>query len=357
MSTTLATPQQLTAAEISTVRAWTASHPIVRVDWNRSLAPMTTYGLGGPAEVLLTIPTVATLQSFMGLGLRAWILGNGSNVLVSDEGVAGCVVRLSGEFDRVEPLGHGRLYAGAAAKVSLVIRAAHEWGLAGLELWAGIPATMGGVVVMNGGTRAGDGRQVLESVDVILPGGERATIPSAEMGLAYRSTLLPPGAVVIGATMQLQPATGDALDAARKAMRDELVRRVKTQPYSDRSCGSVFKNPAGDHAARLIEQAGLKGFTYGGLKVSDRHSNFIVVADEHAASAQGCFTLIQAVRARVTALYGVKLVPEVQFIGPFATAAVGEAVARMAAETNPRPQSDSSSPPSSAPHSSQRSAA
>ncbi len=309
-----------------------------------SLAPLTSYKLGGVATVFVTVRARTALAAVLALthriDLEPVILGNGTNVLISDEGLDAVVVKLDGEFNDARRIDETRVYVGAAMRATGAIRFAQQHGLLGSEGWAGIPGSVGGAVVMNGGTRAGDTSQMVESLDLMLQNGDTQTLAAADAGFAYRRSRLPIGSVVLGATLQLRAGAEAELEAARAAMRDELQRRTKTQPYHEPSCGSVFKNPPGTHAAKLIEDAGLKGTSFGGATISTRHANFIVVPDPTRATAHEVYTLLRATQERVARVSGIHLTPEVRLLGRFDDRDVGPLVAAMESHsaTNPQPQ-------------------
>jgi UDP-N-acetylmuramate dehydrogenase len=185
--------------------------------------------------------------------------------------------------------------------------------LTGLEFGVAIPATLGGAVWMNAGAHHRSMGEVLESIDlVLLPSGERRTMPAHSAGLQYRSSALPGGGVVVAAVVSL--ASGDRGEI-RRLMDEARAWRRSTQPLAEPNCGSVFKNPEGDHAARLVEAAGAKGLEMGQAKVSEKHANFIVAAP--GATSKDVRRLIDEVTRRVADRFGVELETEVQFVGDF----------------------------------------
>jgi UDP-N-acetylmuramate dehydrogenase len=187
--------------------------------------------------------------------------------------------------------------------------------LAGLEFGVAIPATLGGAVRMNAGAHHRSMDEVLEAIDVLLlPSGKRRTMSASEAGFQYRHSDLPSGSVVVAATTVLAP--GDRA-RIRAAMDEARAWRRSTQPLAEPNCGSVFKNPDGEHAARLVEAAGAKGLEVGGAAVSGKHANFIVARP--GATAANVRDLIEEVRRRVADRFGVRLETEVQFVGDFDT--------------------------------------
>ncbi len=183
--------------------------------------------------------------------------------------------------------------------------------LAGLEFGVAIPASLGGAVRMNAGAHGGEMAEVVEQVEVFhLTRGHRTTLPAAALRYRYRRSDLPPDAVVVGATVALAPAPPEVI---RERMDDARAWRRRTQPLAEPNCGSVFKNPAGTHAARLIDDAGLKGMEVGGVHVSQKHANFIVATP--GARAGDVVRLIHLIQERVHERSGVDLEPEVQILG------------------------------------------
>jgi UDP-N-acetylmuramate dehydrogenase len=305
----------------------------LRVREHEVLAPYTTYKIGGPARWLLEIdlraavsPALAVLAQY---GVRWHILGNGSNVLVADRGLDGAIVHLAagGELDRValvrDARGPGlhRLEAGAGVSVTRLLRTAKDEQLGGLWVLGGVPGTVGGAVRMNAGTRWGDLGSVLEAAEVADAAGARWW-PASELGLAYRHAALPAGSVVTSARF----AVGDADEATRGKLDEVLAHRRATQPLQVPSCGSVFANPPGDAAGRLIEAAGLKGTIIGGAQISTQHANWIT--NLGGASAADVRALMDAATRAVEVQFGVTLRAEVQLLGDWdadATPAAGGA--------------------------------
>jgi UDP-N-acetylmuramate dehydrogenase len=291
-----------------------------RVLVDRPLAPLTTYRLGGPAAVLVEPASpadVATLARLLPPEVDVLPLGRGSNLVVSDRGWPGVVVRLGPAFARIHAVGgSGRtrgLEAGAGTPLPTVANWAARRALAGLEFLVAIPGSVGGAVRMNAGAHDGSiDRSLLEVRVVELGGGDIRTRPAADLGLAYRRSTLGDRTIVLGARFGL--TSGDA-EVIRQRMDSFRRHRSATQPGALQNAGSVFKNPPGDAAGRLVEAAGLKGFSVGRASVSELHANFFVASD--GARAQDVYDLVRAVRARVRAASGVDLEPEIRFAGHF----------------------------------------
>lgn len=291
-----------------------------RVRAGMTMAPLTTFRIGGPAALYLEPGSGSDLaaagRAISETGIAFVVIGKGSNLLVSDRGFPGLVLRLGHGYRWAARDGH-RLSAGAAMPLPALAGIALRHGLAGLEFGVAIPATLGGAVRMNAGAHEGSMSEVLGSVDVFrLRGGVAQTLAAEEVGFTYRRSRLPDDAVVTGASVVLSP--GDVEEVRRRMDAARAWRRA-TQPLAEPNCGSVFKNPEGDHAARLIEAAGLKGLAVGGAHVSEKHANFIVAGAE--ATAADVLALIGRVQAAVEAEAGVRLEREVHLVGEFDDAA------------------------------------
>jgi UDP-N-acetylmuramate dehydrogenase len=290
-----------------------------RLRTDLSLAPLTTFRVGGPAALYLEAEDDVDLET-AGLAVRETgvpflVLGKGSNVLVADDGFPGLVVRLGRRYRWAAREG-GRLTAGGAMPLPALAGVALRHGLSGLEFGVAIPATLGGAVRMNAGAHGTEMGDVLVRIELFsLYEGRRSSVAAVDVRFAYRTTSLPLDAIVVGAEVGLSP--GDEV-AIRTRMDEARDARRRTQPLAEPNCGSVFKNPPGDHAARLIDVAGLKGTRVGGAHVSTKHANFIV-ADE-GASAGDVLDLIRLVRERVMDAAGIDLEPEVRLVGSFADA-------------------------------------
>lgn len=289
------------------------------VERDRVLAPLTTYRLGGPAAVYVEPDSADDLER-MGDVLRSAqadlpviALGRGSNTVFSDEGFPGLVLRLGQSFSWIEPYGEHGMRSGGATSLPLLGNWAARRGLSGMEFTVGIPGSVGGAVRMNAGAH---GREISDSLtsirvfslkDLVLSG--RA---AAELDLSYRHSNLTNDDLVVDASFEL---TREPAEAIRARMETYRQHRAETQPGALQNAGSVFKNPSGDSAGRLVEAAGLKGFKVGGAAVSERHANFFVASE--GATAQDVFDLVGAVKTRVKERFGIELVPEVRFVGTF----------------------------------------
>ncbi len=280
---------------------------------NAPLAQYTAARIGGPAEYLLTVQSAADLASaaeqLWELDREFRILGGGSNVLVSDRGVSGVVVL--NQAKQVEFAGD-RVWAESGASLGSVARRAVDKGLSGLEWAATIPGTIGGAIVGNAGAHGEDTASSLESAEVIHRKEGRSEWQAARLEFDYRTSWLkshPGEAIVLSGRFVLEPTD----PAETRAKLDEFVEyRQRTQP-TGASIGSMFKNPAGDYAGRLIEAAGLKGERSGQAEISRKHANFFI--NHGGASASDVYALIQLARQRVTEETGVELELEVELIG------------------------------------------
>ena len=279
-----------------------------------SLADWTSLRVGGPADVLVAVESCEELARIVAF-CRArlvplLVLGGGFNLLVRDGGVRGVVVRLAG-LRAIELDGDGCVRAEAGASHSQVTRFAADRGRAGLEFAVGIPGTVGGWIAMNAGTRAREMKDVVTAVELFDPATARVvTRARAELAFHYRRTELPTGAVVLAARFATTPDEPEAIRARQKQL---LAERRATQPVDQPSCGSVFVNPPGDFAGRLIEAAGLKGTQLGGARISPLHGNFIVT--QSGARAADVLALIERARTVVRERTGVSLETEVKIVG------------------------------------------
>ncbi|MCD7817949.1 MAG: UDP-N-acetylmuramate dehydrogenase, partial [Lachnospiraceae bacterium] len=253
-----------------------------------------------------------------------YIIGNGSNLLVSDKGCRGLVLQLFRNYSKIEICGEnsadtgetpGRMIISAqsGAMLSVIAKRALEAELTGFEFAAGIPGTLGGAVVMNAGAYGGEMKDVLISATVLTLEGEICEVPVEELALGYRqSAVLSNGWIVLGAKLALHP--GDA-EQIRSRMEELKQQRVQKQPLELPSAGSTFKRPEGYFAGKLIMDAGLRGYTVGGAQVSEKHCGFVVNRGD--ATAEDVLRLIAEVKKRVKECFGVILEPEIKMLGDF----------------------------------------
>ena len=274
------------------------------------LAPYTWLNLGGPAQYLLTPRSINELMDVVRVchdeQIPIHILGGGSNLLVKDEGVSGAVIRLTApEFGQVSIEGD-RVRAGSGALLSHVIAETVRVGLAGFENLAGIPGTIGGALCGNSGGRLGEISQLVDSVTGLTSLGEKVLRTKDELSFDYRQSNLG-DLVILEAEFVLTPGDSEAIS---QILKKNWITKKSVQPLSSQSAGCIFKNPRGQRAGQLIEQAGLKGTRVGGAEVSERHANFIVT---HPGAKSGdVLTLIDLVRSKISEQFGVHLEPEIK---------------------------------------------
>jgi UDP-N-acetylmuramate dehydrogenase len=285
-----------------------------------SLAPWTSLRVGGPAELLIRPRTAEALVSVLARaraeGIPVHVLGGGANTLVGDLGIPGVTLKLPPDLfaEAVQPLdsGGGLVTLGGGVAIVRLTNVMRARGWVGAEFLAGIPGTIGGAVAMNAGTKNGECERVLDAVELATPDGI-GWVPRSALTIRYRFTELPAGAMVTRARFRLPD--GDVV-ASRAAMEADLSYRKRTQPLSQPNCGSVFQNPPGDHAGRLIDSVGLKGAQLGSAQISTLHANWIVnLGGARAADVVG---LIERAQARVRDSTGITLIPEVKRVGEFA---------------------------------------
>ncbi len=291
--------------------------PGVAVERGVDLAPRTTFRIGGPARWLVEVSTLRGLRRLLPeidrAGVPFWLLGLGSNLLVPDAGLDGVVVRLVGQFRRHRV--HGECVSvGAAVPLAQLARRMSERGLRGLEALSGFPSTVGGAVFMNAGCYGTEIKDLLVRTTVVDRQGRLRRLGVDDLGAGYRSTVLgESGEIVARATFRLEP--GDAAEALDRIQ--ELNRkRWKSLPSGLPNAGSIFKNPPGDYAGRLIEAVGLKGRQVGGAEISTRHANVIV--NRGGASAADVLMLMGQAHREVRAASGIRLEPEIVLAGELA---------------------------------------
>ena len=281
------------------------------IRWCEPLAPLTSLQVGGPADVLVTPAHVAdVLQIIRGarLGKIPLTVLGGTNVVVRDKGIRGIVMSFK-QLTNICEEDRRVVYTQAGVRLPRLMQFALGRKLSGMEWAVGIPGTVGGGVAMNAGTRLGEMQDVLKAVDFVTIHGKRKRIEARTLTFLYRKTMLPKG-IVVGAWLQLTAALKGTIQSVTK---DYLHYRKTTQPLSLPNAGSVFKNPHGDSAGRLIEAAGLKGLHLGDAEVSLKHANFIV--NKGSASAEQVLSLVRKVREQVARKFGVRLQLEWKVIG------------------------------------------
>lgn len=285
------------------------------IEKNAPLKELSTMRVGGMADFIVEPASEEELISVVRFAaspnIPLCLVGNGSNIVFSDDGFDGIVVHLGKAWSDVQVNGNV-ITAQSGALLPAVARAAYAASLSGLEFAAGIPGSVGGAVCMNAGAYGGEMKDVVTSVRVYADGKIRE-LSLDELDLGYRhSAVLTHGWIVLSATMTLKPGDPEAIKAA---MDDYNARRREKQPLQYPSCGSFFKRPVGHYAGALIEQAGLKGYSLGGAQISALHAGFMINADN--ATASDIYALMLHVQKTVNEKFGVMLEPEVQLIGKF----------------------------------------
>jgi UDP-N-acetylmuramate dehydrogenase len=286
------------------------------VERGRPLARHTSFNIGGPADFFVaTARPEALVQECRQRGVPYLLLGAGTNLLVADAGVEGVVIRCVNRDWRVEGR---RVYAQAGLKMMRLARICADHDLTGFEWAIGVPGTVGGAVYQNAGCWGSELVQVLAGVEGLCPGDGPRRWGQADLELGYRTSALRggrlAGALVTGAWIDLAPGDGAA---ARRQMAHWTAERTRTQPIRSLNCGSVFRNPPGDSAGRLVEAAGLKSAREGAAEVSPQHANFIV--NHGGATAADVDRLIRRVQAEVASRFGIALEPEVERVGRWQT--------------------------------------
>lgn len=283
---------------------------------NVDLAPFTTYKFGGPARWFAAVDGEADLSAVLEVAQRrdveVLILGRGSNLVVSDAGFHGLVMKLGGSFTAIDVGPHGTVTAGAAASLPVLARTAAKAGRGGLEFLVAVPGSVGGAVRMNAGCHGSETGEWLQHVRVYRPGMGAVSIGRTDLTMSYRHSSLPDSDVVLNAEFR---TIERPRDQSEEIMRDITQWRKENQPGGTFNAGSVFKNPPGTSAGWLIDSLGLKGHGIGGARVSTKHANFFEAAA--GTRAQDLFDLVSAVRARVAAETGIELEPEIRFVGDF----------------------------------------
>ena len=287
--------------------------PALELRVNEPMSKHTTFRIGGPAA-LMALPKTAgeaktAVKTARELGIEPFFLGNGSNLLVADEGYPGFIIKLTWDFDGIREVNRG-LEAGSAVLLSRLSNALVGRGLTGLEFAGGIPGSVGGAVTMNAGAYGGEMAQVLESVTFLDEAGEVCTLPVSECGFGYRKSIFSQRkCLVLRARFRLEQGDGYAI----KARMDELTaKRREKQPIDLPSAGSMFKRPPGHFAAALIDQCGLKGLTVGGAQVSEKHAGFVV--NRGGATCGDVLALVDQVKEEVLRQTGVELEMEVKVL-------------------------------------------
>jgi UDP-N-acetylmuramate dehydrogenase len=297
---------------------------MARVRWHEPMSNHTSWRAGGPADMYFIPRDIEDLSAFLRalpVTVPVYWVGLGSNLLVRDGGIRGVVVATAGAFTRIERRSQSRIYCQASVPCARIARACLNWGLAQAEFFGGIPGTFGGALAMNAGAFGDETWRHVRSVETIDRFGRRRERSAQDFQIGYRHVEPADSGAreraeewFVSAELQFEARTGEP----RGSVRSLTERRKQTQPLGQWSCGSVFKNPPGDHAARLIEAAGLKGHRIGDAVVSEKHANFII--NEGHATATELEQLIRHVQQTVEHLHGVVLETEVRIVGEPASA-------------------------------------
>ena len=287
---------------------------IGRIERDVSLAKYTTYRAGGVASAIFYPKNVDALISFISKAksnqITYKVLGFGSNLLFSDKKYQGVLIKLD-EFDHIEFFGTSKIRVGAGYSLVKLSMQAAKRGLTGLEFAAGIPGTVGGAIFMNAGAYKSDMGYIVQDVTVLTPELKIIKLENKEMNFHYRTSFLHehPDYICLEVILRLDKGNKAAIE---EVIRDRRKRRMESQPLNYPSAGSVFRNPEGMFAGKMIEDLGLKGFSIGGAKVSEKHANFIINYDH--ATSNDIKSLIEYVKAKVKQEYQVELKVEQEFV-------------------------------------------
>ncbi|WP_455504368.1 UDP-N-acetylmuramate dehydrogenase [Blautia sp.] len=276
----------------------------------------TTFRIGGPADLFVAPENTDEIKKLIAIckeeEVPYFILGNGSNLLVSDKGYRGVIIQLYRSFGQIT-LKENEIHAQAGALLSGIAAMAREASLTGFEFAGGIPGTLGGAVVMNAGAYGGEMKDVLKEVTVLTPEGEVVTLQARELQMGYRTSIIKEsGYIVLEAVISLKKGDQDEI---KSRMQELAGMRSSKQPLSYPSAGSTFKRPEGYFAGKLIMDSGLRGYQVGGAQVSEKHCGFVINTGN--ATAKDVTTLMADVQRIVMEKFGVKLEPEVKFLGEF----------------------------------------
>ena len=294
-----------------------------KILWDIPMAQFSTLKVGGPAEAVISVENIEDLTRLHHWlkenDIDWWIVGRGSNILVPDKGLAGVIIVLAGEFRSIEklsirPLSSGEekvlIRAGGGCSLSKLVGYCTAQSLTGLEFGVGIPGSIGGAIVMNAGAWGCDIGSLVDSAILMDSDGNIATKQGKNLGFLYRKWSMGKNTILLSATLALRPGNKENIkDTCRKYQ--EL--RHNNQPVAEASAGSFFKNPPDDSAGRLIDEAGFKGFSIGGAKVSETHANFII--NTGPASAANILDLMHVIQQEILKRFGIKLEPEVHILG------------------------------------------
>ena len=284
------------------------------IRFDEPMSKHTSFAIGGPADIFIEPADVEEIRSVCDLLRREHIpyviIGNGSNLLVADEGIRGVVIHLGKDFSEIT-VKDRILEIQAGASLARVARIALQESLTGFEFAAGIPGSFGGAVCMNAGAYGGEMKDILLDADLLTPQGQILTLTAEELELSYRhSIIFEKDYIVLSARIRLTPGDPSGI---RERMEELAQARKEKQPLEYPSAGSTFKRPEGYFAGKLIQDAGLKGYTVGGAMVSEKHAGFVI--NHGGATAEEVRFLIHQVQKKIKAQFGVSMETEVRFIG------------------------------------------
>ncbi len=287
--------------------------PGMAISIEESMKSHTTFRIGGPADIFIE-PDMSDFFSLIRFlkknNATFTVIGNGSNLLVSDDGIEGVVISLGKNISDIK-IDKDIVTVQPGAMLSSVANVAAEAGLTGLEFASGIPGTIGGAVFMNAGAYGGEIKDVIESVTVLTEDLEEKIMTASDLDLSYRHSLLMDNGGYVGeVTLRLRPGDKDAI---RSRMDEIKEQRIAKQPLNYPSAGSTFKRPTGYFAGKLVDDAGLRGYTVGGAQVSEKHCGFVI--NKSNATASDVLRLMHDVDEKVFSMFGVHLTPEVRIIG------------------------------------------
>ncbi len=288
----------------------------LKTEFDVPLKEYTSFKIGGRADVMVTVNDEEALRAAVLFSeenaLPMFILGGGTNILVSDEGFRGLVINTEG-LSELKLIDGDTVFAGAGVRMSRIAAFARDNGLSGLEFASGIPGTLGGAVYMNAGAYGGEMKDTVTRTRYVTSDGSSGELSGGEHGFSYRkSAFCGSDMIITGAYLKLKHGDPEDISAL---MKDLNRRRAEKQPLSFPSAGSTFKRPEGDFAGRLIEASGLKGASVGGAQVSEKHAGFVI--NTGGATARDVYGLIRLVQSEVKLRHGVELQPEIRFIGDF----------------------------------------
>ncbi len=287
----------------------------ITVKENEPLSAHTSFKIGGPADLFIEADSetqlIATIKILKENNVKYFLLGNGSNLLVSDDGFRGAIINLIGDFTKIEKISDDEIFCGAGAKLSSLCNFALLNNLSGLEFAFGIPGSAGGAVFMNAGAYGGEMKDVITKAYHITDNLEKSSFSIDELNLGYRHSIYSENDYIItGVTVKLNP---DKKENIKAKMDDFLGRRKSKQPLEYPSAGSVFKRPEGYFAGALIEGCNLKGFSIGGAQVSEKHAGFII--NRGGATAKDVLNLVDYIKEKVLEKDGVTLECEIKTLG------------------------------------------